>query len=258
MVNFCVRKNNMEFSYRRVLHCGRVLPLLIILMLSLGEVASGQSVEADTETAPMAPEQLRSFSQEKIDTYLNDSDFDYPDRQKPSINLWSRFWRWFWSLFPEISIDTNFGPIVRIGFYILCGIVIIYTVLRLLGIDASQVLGRKTASQVQYAGDIEDIHGIDFEQEISKATGQQDYRQAIRWCYLWALKKLSDQQHIDWHPGKTNHDYLAELESPTLRQRLSYLVYLYEYTWYGDFPADEGLYQDARQRIDRLNEPQPA
>lgn len=234
------------------------LGLTIAATLLLGNNMYAQSADADTLTEQIQPAQPRSFSQEKIETYLEDSDFDYPERGKPSINVWSRFWRWVWSLFPEISFGIGWGPVLRIGFYVLCGMIIIYAILRLLGLDTSQILGRSAAGQVQYAGEIEDIHGINFEQEISQATAQKAYRQAIRWCYLWALKKLNDQQHIDWYPGKTNHDYLAELEDQILHQRLSYLVYLYEYTWYGDFPADEALYQDARQRVEQLTEPQPA
>jgi len=235
---------------------------LYILLLSLPWALYAQSNSADTLSVQpiietVQPAEPRAFSADKITEYLADEDFDYPERGKAKANVWSRFWRWFWDWFPAISIDEDWSTILRVGFYILCGIAVIYAVLRLLGLENAQLLGRGSSGQVQYAGMVEDIHSINFEEEISQAVHQQNYQQAIRWCYLWALKKLSDDQRIDWHPGKTDHEYLAELKDPELRKRLSYLVYLHEYTWYGDFSADEDLFNDARQRVYQLNN-QPA
>ncbi|MEO0331525.1 MAG: DUF4129 domain-containing protein [Bacteroidota bacterium] len=212
--------------------------------------ATAQSLSADS----IQREPPRVFSAEKIETYLADSDFDYPKRGQVKVDVWSRFWRWLSQYFPEVEIGEEWAQIIKIGFYVLCVLAIIYAVLRLLGIDANQLLGRTPKSQVRYVGETEDIHQIDFEQEISRAVQQQNYRQAIRWCYLWALKKLSDQQQIDWHPGKTNHNYLTELMSDALRKKLSYLGYLHEYTWYGDFPADENLYRNAQRQVDELSQ----
>lgn len=235
-----------------------MLPFVLLsTRSSLSQPLETDTLSEEVSVAKLQPEQPRSFSSKRIESYLEDSDFDYPERGKPRINVWSRFWRWFWDLFPSISFAPEWGIILRIGFYIFCGIGIIYVILRLLGLDAAQLLGKSSSGSVQYAGAVEDIHRIDFEDEIDKATQKQNYQQAIRWCYLWALKKLSDQQHIDWHPGKTDHEYLAELKDRSLRTQLSYLVYLHEYTWYGDFPADKELFTDARQRVDQLNAPQP-
>ncbi len=208
-----------------------------------------QALPADS----VRSEPSRSFSAEKIEAYLADDDFDYPERGQVKVDLWSRFWQWLSQYFPQLEVDEEWAQIIKIGFYVLCALAIIYAVLQLLGIDANQLLGRTPKSQVRYVGETEDIHKIDFEQEISRAVQQRNYRQAIRWCYLWALKKLSDQQQIDWHPGKTNHDYLAELTSDSLRKKLSYLGYLHEYTWYGDFPADENLYRDAQRQANELS-----
>ena len=233
---------------------------LLLFLLGLPLMSLGQSSEIDTHSEQpetVQPTQPRSFSADKIAEYLVDDDFDYPERGKAKVNVWSRFWRWFWDLFPNISIDEDWSTILRIGFYILCGIAVIYAVLRLLGLENSPLLGRRSSGQVHYAGMVEDIHSINFEEEINQAVQQQNYQQAIRWCYLWGLKKLSDDQLIDWHPGKTDHEYLAEINDLGLRKRLSYLVYLHEYTWYGDFPADEELFNDAQQRVYRLTT-QPA
>lgn len=229
------------------------------IILIVGLVAgTGLNLNGQTEVVDTIPSQARSFSPEVLDAYLNDSDFSYPDRGRPASNLWSEFWRWVLSLFPKVTVDGSWGGVLKIALYIISGLAIVYAVLQLLGINPAQLIGKNAGSQVQYAEEIEDIHGIDFEQQINRAVANQAYREAVRLCYLWALKKLDDQQYIDWRPGKTNHDYLSELDDPALRKKISYLVYLYEYTWYGDFPADEGLYHDARQRVEQLRIPQPA
>ncbi|MEM6842612.1 MAG: DUF4129 domain-containing protein [Bacteroidota bacterium] len=233
--------------YQKAIYLIGLQWLALLLLLNISVTAQTLSVDSIRREPP------RPFSVEKIEAYLADNEFDYPERGQVKVDLWSRFWQWLSQYFPKIEVNEEWAKIIKIGFYVLCALAIIYAVLRLLGIDASQLLGRTPKSQVQYIGATEDIHQIDFEQEVNQAVQQQNYRQAIRWCYLWALKKLSDQQQIDWHPGKTNHDYLTELRADSLRKKLSYLGYLHEYTWYGDFPADENLYRDAQQWVDELS-----
>jgi hypothetical protein len=54
--------------------------------------------------------------------------------------------------------------------------------------------------------------------------------------FLYSLKLLSDNQHINWQPGKTNHDYLAEIKTEELKPGLSELSHYFDYAWYGGFP----------------------
>ena len=60
------------------------------------------------------------------------------------------------------------------------------------------------------------------------------------------LKKLADQDLINWKPGKTNHEYQQELESKEIRPSFGDLSYYFEYAWYGDFPINENMFAQAK------------
>jgi hypothetical protein len=65
----------------------------------------------------------------------------------------------------------------------------------------------------------ENIHEINFPEAILKLEKQHDYRSAIRYHFLQALKKLSDKNLITWNPEKTNRDYLREIEKQSIEGR---------------------------------------
>jgi len=91
------------------------------------------------------------------------------------------------------------------------------------------------------------IRSADFEQLISETEKQGNTRQSIRLYYLWLLKDLKEKELIVWLPEKTNADYLAELKKESLRKQFSYLSYLYNYIWYGEFSITDEDYVVARK-----------
>jgi hypothetical protein len=58
--------------------------------------------------------------------------------------------------------------------------------------------------------------------------------------------ELKDHELIIWLPEKTNADYLSELKQETLRKRFSYLSYLYNCIWYGEFSIGDEEYASAK------------
>lgn len=90
------------------------------------------------------------------------------------------------------------------------------------------------------------IQSADFEQLISEIEKQGDTRQSIRLYYLWLLKDLKESELIVWLPEKTNADYLSELKQEALRKQFSYLSYLYNYIWYGEFSITDEDYLAAK------------
>ena len=65
--------------------------------------------------------------------------------------------------------------------------------------------------------------------------------------YLWLLKDLKESELIVWLPEKTNADYLSELKQEALRKQFSYLSYLYNYIWYGEFSITDEDYLSAKK-----------
>ena len=86
---------------------------------------------------------------------------------------------------------------------------------------------------------------VDFEKLIKNTLKSNEKRLAIRYYYLWLLKKMAEKEIIEWDAEKTNSDYLNEIQNPTQKDNFAYLSYLYNYIWYGEFELDENTFDRA-------------
>lgn len=93
----------------------------------------------------------------------------------------------------------------------------------------------------------ENIHEMDFASLIEKTRNEADYRLALRYYYLWLLKKMSAREIISWNWDKTNTDYYYEIKDNNLRDDFKYLSYLYDHSWYGEFEVDEKAFGKAEK-----------
>ena len=97
------------------------------------------------------------------------------------------------------------------------------------------------------------IYGIDFEQDISRALGSGNYREAIRLRYLQCLKYLSDNEKIDWRIHKTPAQYTREFKNADF----SSLTRQYVLIRYGDYEATQAIFDDISGKykniVDQLN-----
>jgi hypothetical protein len=101
--------------------------------------------------------------------------------------------------------------------------------------------GSKRNVQVSEQADEEELllhHN--FDDLISSAIKNEDYRLATRYHFLKVLQQLRDKNHIAFEPDKTNSRYVREVPA-ALQPAFSTLVLQYEYVWYGHF--DIGMEQ---------------
>ncbi|MBB1149635.1 MULTISPECIES: hypothetical protein [unclassified Myroides] len=101
----------------------------------------------------------------------------------------------------------------------------------------------------------EDFKSTDFEQLITDAIQQEQYRLAIRLYYLWLLQRLQVQEKITWAPEKTNADYMYELKDSHDKSQFSYLSYLYNTIWYGEYEINEEEFYKAKKSFDAKLKP---
>jgi hypothetical protein len=173
----------------------------------------------------------------------SNGDFDY--KQPPTVaeSLWDRFLlllnQFFGWLFRS-AVNTNWGKVLV---YTIGLILLIAIVMMMLKVDALRVFysGADQGSMKRSALE-ENIHEMDFDRLIQESLKKKEYRTAVRLTFLHALKLLSDKQHLDWQPGKTNHDYLEELKAVGLKTGFNELSFYFDYAWYGDFKVNENLY----------------
>ena len=100
---------------------------------------------------------------------------------------------------------------------------------------------------------LENIHEIDFSEQIAIALQNKNYRLVVRLLYLQTLKQLSDKNLIDWQPEKTNQTYVSELKQQPYHQQFVSLTNQFEYIWYGEFYIDENTFQPIYQSFQEFN-----
>ncbi len=202
-------------------------------------------------TAPV----IRNFDAQKIADYRDQKEFLYDDVAQKDTSWWDRFWSWFWGL-----LDGNLKKHYSAGFNFLkymvvfmAAALVVFIVIKFIGLDLKIFAGKAKAVVVPYDELLENIHEINFTEEIDKAVSNGNYRLAVRLFYLNALKLMNDRQLISWQPEKTNHVYVNEITDPGRRQEFNALTKQFEYIWYGEFFIDKEHFNVVRGNFERFN-----
>lgn len=185
-------------------------------------------------------EAQRSFNENLIDKY-NDKEFTYTEekyKEPKKESAPSPFWNFF------AQILAGF---MRFVFPFLLGGFIIFLILKAaLGVEGNWFSFKKTTKNAKeklvYEEDA-DIENENLEELLQSAIQSENYRLAIRFYFLIVLKELSQQKLIDYHKDKTNTEYLFELKNVGQKEQFSYLLYLYNYIWYGEFAISQTEFQ---------------
>ena len=199
----------------------------------------------------------RNFNDDLSKKYTGE-EFDYSIKTGESANLISRFLRWLSSwLGNTFGIDVPPGTlnVIKWLIYILMGALVIYLIIRMFVNERFESIFTKKAKSF---ADIElaeqHIEAIDFDALLAQALKSKDYRLAVRYHFLKLLKRLSQQEIIEWHFEKTNSEYQREITEPRLKSGFGELAYLYDYVWYGEQPMNEALFSRAEGRFEKMNQ----
>jgi hypothetical protein len=191
------------------------------------------------------------------DKYKN-STFDY-ETKKHQINAWERFLEWLSGLlsrffsFSDKQASLNIVVTILKTLAILIILFVIYLIAKsILNKEGQWIFGKNSDRKIINYTEIEkNLQLVDFEKLIKNTLKLNEKRLAIRYYYLWLLKKMSEKEIIAWDTEKTNSDYLNEIKNPTLKENFAYLSYLYNYIWYGEFELDEVSFDQAISTFDK-------
>lgn len=229
----------------KIIRYGYFILIIFALLPHLGNGQETDSVRVEVKDYPL----------EKINELKADNDLNYPTVISegagfftPFLRLLSRIWNLLTSPLKELKIKS-----IETFIYFVSAILFLFLIYKLFG---SKYIGMFQSKSDKYNDqyDIEDenIHEIDFDEEIGKALYIKEYRLAIRLLYLKTLKFLSDQGRIQWEEGKTNHDYFFELKDPVVRQMFDLMSNHFNYVWYGHFEADLVRYEEAKEEFENI------
>lgn len=208
-----------------------------------------QSVTSDTEAKKAV-----TLDPHFRDKYLEDQDFNY-HQEEGGKSFFQRLFEKLGRLLNRLFGGTNLNKYTDLRglvFKILCGLVVLvvlYFIIRMVMRHKGKWFFTKKNESISI--DLHNteqlIQSADFEQLISEMEKQGDTRQSIRLYYLWLLRDLKENELIVWMPEKTNADYLFQLKDERLRKKFSYLSYLYNYIWYGEFFIRDEEYSSAKK-----------
>lgn len=186
---------------------------------------------------------VRQPNPEKQEKLLNDTDYQYERKKLKGRNPWERFKDWIAEKIIDM-FDSKGGRLslktLKYGLIIAAIVIIIFILLK--NNIRSLFYGKSSSTTIDFKEFEEDIHQIDFNDLISKALNEKDYRRAIRLHFLKLLKELTDKNLIAWKTDKTNSDYYIELSNTSYSKQFKELTFLYEYIWYGNFELSEDDY----------------
>ncbi|MDR6785881.1 hypothetical protein ABIE26_004650 [Pedobacter africanus] len=235
----------------------KALALLILLCTSAvcfpaaaPALAAGKSVLIKNDSTKL---ELRNFNQQKIQQYKTEKEFLYEEAERIDLSYWDRFWKWFWSLFDGVVSNEYSGGILKYLVMLLAAGLIVFIVVKFSGLDLKIFAGKAKAVDVPYSESPDNIHEINFNEEIDKAVAAANYRLAVRLFYLKSLKLLNDKALIDWQPEKTNQTYISELTDPDKKTSFTALTTQFEYIWYGEFFIDREHFIEVKDNFERFN-----
>lgn len=220
--------------------------LLIILILF---AVNGPLTAQSSGSQGAVPQELREYDTDKIKELIESGDFDYiaPPTETPS--LFNRVWDYFMSFLESIFRAATGTPFGKALLYIGGFFLLMVAIIKLLGMNVKDVFYKSSdKGTTDFEFMEENIHELDFEKLLSEALEKEDHRLAIRVTYLKTLKHMSDCFVVDWEPGKTNYEYLYEIDDERLKTSFKDLSYYFDYAWYGDFEVGQAIYQKASER----------
>ena len=181
----------------------------------------------------------RAFGEEDLRALKADPDLNYVIPPTVAESLWDRFLRWVLQMLEGLSSETTDWLTILV--YVVGLALLVVVIFMLLKVNAFKVLYLGQGAR-NYQVLEENIHEMNFELLIQQAIDQQDYRRGIRLLFLYALKLLSDRHLIQWNTGKTNREYVSELNRGELKSGFHDLSFYFDYTWYGNFAVSQRLF----------------
>ncbi len=188
---------------------------------------------------------VKKVADESIEKYINDKEFLYDRIPPPAESPWEAFKRWLNKLFNKY-VSNNLPPIFwDILIWTIVAAALILIIYRLFRHEIKSVFrGKSATNKVGFIHKDENIHEMDFNQLITNAITQKDYKNAIRLSYLKLLKTLTDEDLITWKADKTNLDYIAELKQSSLQTPFKKTTIVFEHVWYGEFTINENHFDE--------------
>jgi len=203
--------------------------------------------EFSSREAVSFPEDLDKSYKKLSDSYVTDH-----SEQPEDLSWLARFFKKLLKLFPDLDLSWIVG-LMRILIYIFIGFLALMLIRYLLFRNFSWQLWKKeprTVGQVEddTIGESEE----DIRRQIRTALDGGNYRLAVRFYYIYLLRRLDENGLIRYNPEKTNSEYVREISSPGYKKDFADLSRAYDYIWYGEVRLADDDYRSLIHRFDHV------
>jgi hypothetical protein len=234
------------------------LKLFFLLALPLLVFSQEQKKALLLDEDPIYSQQI---TEEDLRPYQEDDDFNYQTIDAEE-SAFQRFVQWLKNALNSF-LESIFGVeaaagiilfLFRILPYVLLGFLIFMLLRFFLKVNSNPIVGKKQAQgEVKISEEEQIIKNENIVALINSAISNGEYRLAIRYYYLLALKHLTVNNRIVWKPQKTNDDYLKELEHTDLKLDFEKITRIYDYIWYGEFEINARRFNTLKTDFEQLN-----
>ncbi len=186
-------------------------------------------------------------------TKYKETAFDYESKIHKQ-NAWDRFKDWLSRFFMNLFRFSNQFAAVRfveVLLKIVATIIIVlavyFIIKNIINKEGHWIFGKNSDKKMNRFDEVEkNLLLVDFEILIKQQLQSNQKRLCIRYYYLWYLKKMTENEIINWEIEKTNADYLHEIEMEANKKQFAYLSYIYENIWYGEFELNAATFETAK------------
>jgi len=220
-----------------------------LILFSFVVFSQEKQIVIQNDTTSIVPKKINS---QDLNAYKVDKNFDYEESiAKEEPTFLERFFNWMGRQFLRF-LEWIFGVKYAKGIfanilmalpYLVAAIVLFLIIKFFIKVNIKWVISNaQNKNIVQLSEDENLIKHANFEELISKAIKDQNYRLAIRYFYLKILKQLTEIELIKWEIQKTNEDYIKELSEKRIKEKFKSITRLYDFVWYGNFKINESQF----------------
>lgn len=242
-------KEQLWFSFCRNII---LINFLIFLPSPSFLICQNDTIEKDSITQYLDSDVEKEVLFEKnFKTKYTGKDFDY---KRVNKNKQNTFIRWLSKFFERFSGNENKDSKDGLNLFVnfILGLLLLFAVYLIATMILEKDkfwLFRKSnrINGTQYESINPNLVGLDFQTMIEDAVKDGNFKLAIRYHYLSLLKTLDTLNHIKYHPEKTNDEYYYEIKNKTVHSQFTYLTYIYDHVWYGEFDINF----DSFEKVDK-------
>lgn len=196
---------------------------------------------------------LRMLSDDILEKYKNDPEFDYDGGPKEAEDWISKIKNWINQQLAILRSSKAYSTLLDYLYY---GLMIAALILIVRGLIKAErrglLFGKINSNEIKIIESEEDISQINFDELISIAIESKQYKLAVRYLFLNSLKLLSEKGLIELKNNKTNYQYLSEIKNNQIADVFRNTTSNFEWIWYGDFPVDENIMKSSQNDFNEL------